>query len=119
MIDEYVIGLDWRKTRNNEITENTILSTDVSVKLKEKHWATERDWGYYMYQVSRFPVYVGEYKRESNGSEDLVFWRFDARQDKKRLDFDDLPSEVQEEARKVYLSRRERYGWLKKGCDWL
>ena len=47
MIDENVIGLDWRQTRNNELTENTILSTGVGAELKEKHWATERDWGGY------------------------------------------------------------------------
>ena len=62
---------------------------------------------------------MGEYKRERDGSEDLVFWRFDAGQDKKRLEFNDLPSEIQEEARKLYRSRRKKYGWLKKGYDWL
>ena len=119
MIDENVIGLDWRKMRNNVVTENTILSTDVGAHLKEQHWDSTRDSGYYIYQVSRFPVYVGEYKRESDGSEDLVFRRFDARQDEKGLKFNDLPSEIQVEARKVYRSRREKYGWLKKGYDWL
>lgn len=132
----------WRRKRD-ERTENTILLGVGDVKFKSERWDREREYGSSTYIVVEFPIFVGEYNREKDGSESLVFWRYEplegAERDKfieemskqrpagfaiqdcirKRVEFGDLPASVQEEARQLYRDWRKRYGYLVKGYDWL
>jgi hypothetical protein len=119
MADQNLIYLDWRRDSPNVLTINSLFSTGVPPHLVEKHWATERTWGYESYRIFHFPLFVGEYKREKGGSESLIFWRYDDAKDKHKIDFADLPSEVQEKVRSQYRTWKSMKPWFAGDYNWL
>lgn len=114
------ISVDWRKTASGEWTINSIFPKETKVHLKGQYWPDryQRDRGYYTYRISGFPIVVGEYRRESDGSELLVFWHYDDPRSKKQVEFNELPPHIQEQVREFYRESRKQRGWLK-GYKWL